>query len=197
MSGIEPSAGAAAVAAMRGIDVRHGTLSTVTIGPASYDAVVFRHSLEHISDPVEALRTVCSALVPGGLVLITVPNFGSWQARRFGGYWYHLDLPRHRVHFTPGSLERALRAAGLEPVSISMSSSAIGLPASVQYRTFGRSLFSNGLPLRVASGIYSLSLPLAVALDAVAGEADTLHAVARRPSIASSISTSSASAGAG
>ena len=38
----------------------------------------------------------------GGLVSITVPNFGSWQARRFGSRWFHLDLPRHRVHFTRG-----------------------------------------------------------------------------------------------
>jgi hypothetical protein len=34
-----------------------------------------------------------------------------------GGRWYHLDVPRHRTHFTVAGLEALLRASGLEPVS--------------------------------------------------------------------------------
>ena len=81
---------------------------------ATYDAAVFRHSLEHVTDPVGALRRVRKALRPGGLVLISVPNFGCWQRRRFGSRWHHLDLPRHRVHFTHAGLERALEKAGFD-----------------------------------------------------------------------------------
>jgi SAM-dependent methyltransferase len=180
MSGVEPSAAACAAAASRGIKAHCGTLSTVALAPESYDAVIFRHSLEHTNDPVEALRRVGAALAPGGLVLITVPNFGGWQARRFGGYWYHLDVPRHRVHFAPASLQRALAAAGLRTISTSTSSSAVGLPASVQYRAFGRCLFPGGLGLRVASGLCALALPVAVAADRAGGGGDLLHAVARR-----------------
>ena len=120
-------------------------------------------------------------LAPGGLVLVSVPNFGSWQRRLFGGAWYHLDLPRHRVHFATATLERALRAAGFDEVVLSHTSSAVGLPASVQYRVAGRCLFPDGLRLRVATGLCALGLPLAVLLDRVLGEGDTLHATARRP----------------
>lgn len=180
MTGVEPSPSACAAAASRGIDARCGTLTTVALEPASYDAAVFRHSLEHTNDPVGALRMARRALRPGGLVLITVPNFGSWQARRFRGCWFHLDLPRHRCHFTERSLERALAAADLAVVSVSTSSSTVGLPGSLQYRVFGRCLFPSGLGLRVASGLCALVLPAAIALDALGGGGDQLHAVAQR-----------------
>jgi SAM-dependent methyltransferase len=181
MSGLEPSPSACAAAARRGLDARCGTLSTVALEPESYDAVVFRHSLEHINDPVAALQLVRAALVPGGLVLITVPNFGSWQARRFAGCWFHLDVPRHRVHFTAPALERAAAAAGLELRAVATSSSTVGLPGSIQYRLFGRCLFPGGLGLRVASGLATLTLPVSLALDRVTGGGDLLHVVAAAP----------------
>jgi hypothetical protein len=46
-----------------------------------------------------------------------VPNLASWQARVGGERWYHLDVPRHRVHFTPVGLTALLRAHGFESVS--------------------------------------------------------------------------------
>ena len=181
MTGVEPSASACAAAASRGIDARNGTLSTVALEPDRYDAALFRHSLEHINDPVDALGRVRSALVPGGLVLITVPNFGCWQARRFAGFWFHLDLPRHRCHFTTESLGRALSAAELEVVSVSSSSSTVGLPGSLQYRAFGRCMFPGGFRLRAVAALCTLAFPLALALDAATGGGDQLHVVARRP----------------
>src|SRR4051794_5531867 len=178
VTGVEPSAEACEVASGRGIDTRHGDLSEAGLEPGSYDAATLRHSLEHVTDPVADLRRVAEALRPGGLVLITVPNFGGWQARRFGSSWYHLDVPRHRVHFRPGSLSRALESAGLEPISLGTSTSTVGLPASVQYRLTGRCLFPTGMKLRVATALCVLAYPLAWGLDR-AGGGDLLHAVAR------------------
>jgi SAM-dependent methyltransferase len=180
MSGIEPSPSACTSAARRGIDVRCGTLATVPLQPGSYDAVIFHHSLEHTTDPVTALRRVAAALAPGGLVLITVPNFASWQARRFASSWFHLELPRHRIHFTPSALAQALRRATLEVLSISTSSTAAGLPASLQYRIFGRCLFPTGFGLRAASGLCAVGLPVVAALNWAGGGGDVVHAVARR-----------------
>jgi SAM-dependent methyltransferase len=182
MSGVEPSRSACAAAARRGIDARCGTLTTVALEPGSYDAAVFVHSLEHINEPVEALRIARGALTPGGLVLITVPNFGGWQARRFARFWFHLDIPRHRVHFTRASMQRALSAAELEAVSITTSTSAVGLPGSLQYRLAGRCMFPSGFKLRAAAGLAALALPLAIALDSALGGGDQLHVVARRRS---------------
>lgn len=179
MTGVEPSLEACRVAGSRGIDARCGTVADVTLEQGAYDAALFRHSLEHTVDPVGDLTLVRQALRPGALVLVTVPNFGSWQSRRFRGRWYHLDVPRHRVHFTPRALESAFRNAGLEPVAMSTSSSSVGLAASVQYVLFGRCLFPGGLALRVAAGLAAVTTPLAALL--AGGGGDVLHGVARRP----------------
>jgi SAM-dependent methyltransferase len=180
MTGVEPSENACAAARARGVDARAGTLATVPLEPDTYDFVVFQHSLEHTLDPRGDLERVAAALKPGGTVAVTVPNFASWQAGRFRDRWFHLDLPRHRTHFTPDGLRRALERAGLHAERIDTSTSAVGLPGTLQYALAGRCLFPYGLKLRVAAGLAALALPVARALDRRRGGGDQLHAVARR-----------------
>jgi SAM-dependent methyltransferase len=180
MVAIEPSSAAASSARQRGLEARTGALGTVELERRHYDFAVFQHSLEHTINPLVDLRATHAALKPGGLVLVSVPNFGSWQSRRFRGSWYHLDVPRHRVHFTGEALHRALCEAGFVDVALYRSSSAVGLAASVQYRLVGRCLFPDGLRLRIAAGLCALTLPLTAVLDRLLGEGDTLHAVGRR-----------------
>lgn len=196
MAGVEPSPAACEAARLRGVDARCGTLATVQLEPDAYDAIVFKHSLEHTSDPRRDLGAVARALAPGGLLLITVPNFGCWQAKRLGARWYHLDLPRHRTHFTRQALVAALESAGLDLVSASTSTSAVGLPASLQYLWLGRCVFPGGIGLRVASGLAALTQPIARAINAIFGGGDELQVLARRP-IASSTSAATDSAGPG
>jgi SAM-dependent methyltransferase len=179
VTGIEPSAPACSAARARGVDARQGTIETVELEDGAYDAAVFRHSLEHVTDPVAALRRARAALRPGGLVLISVPNFDSWQRRHFGSRWYHLDLPRHRVHFTEPAVRRALERAELEPISITTSTSPVGLPASIQYALAGRCLFPRGLPLRVAVGLCALVWPGARLADRLGGGGDVIDVVAQ------------------
>jgi SAM-dependent methyltransferase len=179
--GVEPSHSACVVARARGVDARQGTLASVPLESEAYEAALFQHSLEHTEDAVGDLTRIASALRPGGLVLITVPNFGSWQRRRFGSRWFHLDLPRHRTHFTASGLANALTRAGFEVTSITTSTTSVGLPATVQYAVVGRCLFPDGLGLRVAAGLCVVTVPLARALDRAAGGGDQLHVVARRP----------------
>lgn len=196
VTGIEPSAGACRVARRQGVDVRQGTLAEVDLETGAYDAAIFRHSLEHTSDVAADVAAVVRALKPGGVLLITVPNFACWQRRRFGDSWYHLDLPRHRVHLTPEGLSAVLERAGAEIESLTTSTSTVGLPATLQYRLAGRCLFPDGLSLRVASGLCVLLFPLAWALDRSTGGGDQLDALARR-AIAPSTTSAIASAGAG
>jgi SAM-dependent methyltransferase len=179
VTGIEPSADACEVARSRGVDARHGTLGDIDLEPGAYAAAVFQHSLEHVNDPVTDLRRVAETLQPGGVVSITVPNFGSWQARRFGSRWFHLDLPRHRTHFTADGMRAALERAGFAPVRIGTTTSAVGLPGSIQYALAGRCLFPDGLRLRVAVASCALAYPAALVADRLAGAGDVLQAVAR------------------
>ncbi len=181
MTAVEPSAQACTVLDARGVDARQGVLAEVELESGAYDMAVFRHSLEHVDDPVADLRRIAAAMRPDGVLLISVPHFGGLQARRFGGSWYHLDLPRHRVHFTREAMRRALEQAGFEVERIATSTTAVGLPASVQYRLAGRCLFPDGLRLQVAAGLCALALPLTWLLDrVVGGDGDELHAVGRK-----------------
>jgi SAM-dependent methyltransferase len=178
MVGVEPSPNACDAARARGVDARVGTLATVALEPDAYDMIVFQHSLEHTLDPAGDLARVLAALAPGGLLAVTVPNFGSWQARRFKDRWFHLDLPRHRTHFTRDGLHRAATQAGLDVQDIRTSTSTVGLPATIQYQLAGRCLFPSGLKLRVAAGLCVVTLPLARLLNRSGG--DQLHLFARR-----------------
>ena len=175
-TGLEPSPDACAEARARGVPTLQGTLTTTAVdGP--FDAVVFQHSLEHVAEPLDDLRSARDLLAPGGLVLVSLPNFGSWQARRFGADWFHLDLPRHRSHFTPYGLSALLRRAGLEPRRIATSTSADGLPMSLQYRHFGERRYREGFALYAAAAVTLASAPLTALLDR---DGDLLYAVASR-----------------
>jgi SAM-dependent methyltransferase len=180
VTGVDPSPAACTAARARGLDAHVGTLDDVELEPKSFDVATLQHSLEHVPEPVEDLRRVHAALRDGGLLIIVVPNFGSWQRKLFGSRWFHLDLPRHRVHFTRAALEHTFQRAGFEAVDIGSSTSSIGLPASVQYALFGRCLFPGGLTQRVAVGACIAFLPLIWLADRLLGEGDFLHAVARK-----------------
>ena len=64
-----------------------------------------------------ATRPACS--LPGGVVVVAVPNNDSVQAQAFGDRWLHLDLPRHLVHLSTGSLRRGLRDSGFKVERVS------------------------------------------------------------------------------
>lgn len=101
---------------------------------AVYDAVTLWHSLEHLDDPLAALRHLRPALRPGGILLVEVPNAAGWAARGSGAYWLHLDLPRHRFHFTPASLRLLLKKAGFEGATIEPIPNPHGLAGALAYR---------------------------------------------------------------
>jgi 2-polyprenyl-3-methyl-5-hydroxy-6-metoxy-1,4-benzoquinol methylase len=179
VSGVEPSAEACEIARTQGVDARNGTLDTVTFDDESFDGVAMRHSLEHVPEPLSDLERVFRLLRKGGLLVISTPNFDCWERRRFGSTWFHLDLPRHRTHFTPGSLRLALTKTGFEPMSVETSGDPGSLLATLQYRVAGR-LFSKSAPALYAQyGLGYALTPLRALLDRQAGGGPFLHAVAR------------------
>ena len=177
-TGLEPSLEAAVAARERGVATVVGTLDSGALDPP-YDVVIFQHSLEHVADPFGAMQRARELLCPHGSVLVTVPNFGSWQSERFQDAWFHLDLPRHRSHFTPAGLERLLERAGFVGVRTATSTSADGLPMSVEYRVLGR---SRGGAARYAEiGAVVALTPVTALLGSAVRGGDLLHAVASTP----------------
>jgi SAM-dependent methyltransferase len=176
VTGLEPSPDACAEARARGVTTIEGTLTAADV-EGQFDAIVFQHSLEHVADPLDDLTTARDLLAPGGVVLVSLPNFASWHARRFGADWFHLDLPRHRSHFTPYGLSALLQRAGFEVRRIATSTSADGLPMSLQYRRYGERRYREGAALYAATAVTLASAPITALLDR---DGDLLHAVASR-----------------
>ncbi|MBK8293948.1 MAG: class I SAM-dependent methyltransferase [Solirubrobacterales bacterium] len=97
-------------------DIKNQAINEVE---GQFAGVVFWHSLEHMGNPRECVLEASRLLIPGGVLIIAVPNNGSFQAAAFGDGWLHLDLPRHLVHLTSKSLTTGLEESGFRigPVS--------------------------------------------------------------------------------
>jgi SAM-dependent methyltransferase len=113
-AGIEPSRRSVALAHQSGVPVERRDL--FEHADSQLDAAVMWHVLEHLDDPPSALVTVRGWLRPGGLLLVGVPNLASVQAEVAGESWFHLDAPRHRIHFTADGLRRLLVRSGFDIV---------------------------------------------------------------------------------
>ncbi len=103
-----------------GLNALAGTLPHPDLRPASFDLITMRHSLEHVHAPLDTLREAHRLLVPGGKLLVEVPNIDSLPFRCFGHVWFGLDLPRHLTHFAPWTLYLCLHRAGFRVGPIRM-----------------------------------------------------------------------------
>jgi 2-polyprenyl-3-methyl-5-hydroxy-6-metoxy-1,4-benzoquinol methylase len=103
-----------------GLDVLLGTLPHPDLAPRSFDVVTMWEVLEHLHDPLDTLRQVRRLLVPGGRLVVSVPNIDSLPFRWFQQDWIGLDLPRHLIHFAPWTLPLMLERAGFRPGPVRM-----------------------------------------------------------------------------
>jgi 2-polyprenyl-3-methyl-5-hydroxy-6-metoxy-1,4-benzoquinol methylase len=102
-----------------GVNVKTGDIYSVEVLNNQFDVVTMIEVLEHMTDPLIAVKKAASFLRPGGLLYITTPNFigiGRLLLRsKAVGLW-----PReHLYYFTPKSIARLMQAAGIKVVSIS------------------------------------------------------------------------------
>ncbi len=92
------------------LNIRQGDFQNVQFPSNHYQVVTLSHVLEHLPNPLSAIRKLHDIIEPGGLLVISVPNFGSLQARLFRARWFHLDVPRHLFHFSPSVLSKLLES---------------------------------------------------------------------------------------
>lgn len=110
--GLEPDPKAAAAAQQRGVPVHIGGLERFDGKAELFDVISMSHVIEHLHDPVQALRDCRRLLRPGGRLWLETPNINSLGHKVFGRNWRGLEAPRHLVLFSPQSLQWALDAAG-------------------------------------------------------------------------------------
>ena len=117
VSGCEPSSFVAATAAARGVELQVCAAEDAIL-PDNLSCAYMNNVFEHLHDPIAVLAKIHTALLPGGLVVIVVPNHASWAARMFGSQWPGYDPPRHIWGFTPHSVQGVFARAGFETVSV-------------------------------------------------------------------------------
>lgn len=103
IQGIEPSEKARKLANEKGIELKDTMQS---FEGAQYDVVTLWHVLEHLPELQEVVKKIESFVKPGGLLIIAVPNFKSFDARYYKNYWAAYDVPRHLWHFSKQTMEK-------------------------------------------------------------------------------------------
>lgn len=94
---------------MLGGVVKNKTLQEANFDENYFDVVVMNHVLEHIPDIPELLNEIHRILKADGILVISVPNFGSLIARIQEERWYGLVPAQHLWQFTPETLSSLLR----------------------------------------------------------------------------------------
>lgn len=116
--------------------------------------------LEHVAEPHAEIARVAELLKPGGVLLVSVPNTSSVNARLFGGRWHHLDAPRHLTLWTPTTLDRLLAEHGFKRARLAYDRAPWGLLESLGH--YSRAASYLALPISVGVGLIRLSDLIAV-----------------------------------
>jgi SAM-dependent methyltransferase len=89
----------------RGIPVGRGEFPDQDFGQRQFEAISFWAVLEHLAEPRAFVERAWTALKPGGVCFVLVPNLGSLAMRWLGARWRYV-YPQHLNYFSRATLER-------------------------------------------------------------------------------------------
>ena len=186
--GVDPDPRAVEVARARGLRVALGTLAAQGYPPDHFEAVTFRHVIEHVPEPRAVMEESFRILAPGGRLVIETPNAGAWCHLLFGSNWRGLEPPRHLQVFTLAALARLTRDAGfhIERAETSSRAAAFFAAASMAIVSARRGNSTTrdrwGSTIGALATVVAASEALLLALVPDVGE--ELVLVARKPAVA-------------
>lgn len=93
-------------------NIHNGTLEDFK--ESGFDVIVMNHVIEHLEDPIAAIKKIRSLLKPSGIFIIGTPDFDSGAARRYGSNFRLLHDPTHISLFSCDSMHRCLRENGFK-----------------------------------------------------------------------------------
>jgi 2-polyprenyl-3-methyl-5-hydroxy-6-metoxy-1,4-benzoquinol methylase len=126
--GIEPDERAAEVAKQHVSELVVGRLEEIDLeasfGSGGFEAIVVADVLEHMEDPVEALRRLRDLLAPDGCVIASIPNVahGAVRLALLDGRFEYTDVGlldrTHLRFFTRVTVEQLLADAGFDIIEM-------------------------------------------------------------------------------
>ncbi len=133
VSGIEFSEQVAQQARSKGIEVQSATVESARAPGQPVNMIAAWMVLEHLHEPVHALRRMRDWISPEGYLIGSVPDAGSLERRIFRSRWYALQLPTHLFHYDRRSLRRILAASGWKLTRLSWQRNCMNLLWSLEY----------------------------------------------------------------
>jgi len=110
--GMDPDPDAVTAARKAGSMVTQGGFPHTGMPDEQFDVVTLSQVIEHVHDPIIALREVHRILKPGGKIWIATPNLDGAGNHLFKCHWRGLEPPRHLVIFNGSSLKIACERSG-------------------------------------------------------------------------------------
>ena len=112
ITGIEVSAAACEIAKKRLDEVKCGFYEQFEkdFNANSFDYIIAFHVIEHVDNPNHFLDFCYKILKPGGLILLSTPDFNGPIAKRFGSNFRLLHDPTHQSLFSMVGLLNAVQA---------------------------------------------------------------------------------------
>lgn len=105
--GLEPIKAAAQIADERtNLPIINTTFENLSdFDDQTFDVITMWEVIEHLYNPILALKKASTLLKPGGILIMSTPNLSAIDRSIFGKYWAGYDLPRHLFLFPSSTLE--------------------------------------------------------------------------------------------
>lgn len=100
------------------LDIINKSLESAELPKNEFDGVVLFDVFEHLTDPSGCLCQIYKTLKPGGKIIIKVPNYGCFESRLWGQFWYGKDVPRDLLHFNEQTIKMILTKNGFVNVQV-------------------------------------------------------------------------------
>ncbi len=102
-----------------GPNVRCGNILEANYQEDSFDVIVMRGTIEHVTKPVKVIKRCSKLLKKGGFFYITAtPNVDSLAAELFRDRWVVFHPVQHLWHFSPKTLSSVCDRFGMTFVSV-------------------------------------------------------------------------------
>lgn len=155
------SAGALAKAQSFADNIYQGGLDAIPPGQ-TYDLIIANHVIEHVYHPHDFVAQCKARLKPGGWLLLSTPDAGSFWLKLMGKRWPSFILPDHLLYFSAQHLRSLFTQAGFSTLQ------------NVPYpHAFPASLVAQKLGLTLPEKLGKLSMWLPKTTVAIAGRNET------------------------
>jgi 2-polyprenyl-3-methyl-5-hydroxy-6-metoxy-1,4-benzoquinol methylase len=108
VTGLEPDAGARKLAVEKYQLQLKESGDLFSLPSQSFEVITLWHVLEHVHQLHQYMAEFKRLLVPGGYLILALPNYQSVDAGHYGASWAAYDVPRHLYHFSPKAVQKLL-----------------------------------------------------------------------------------------